>query len=504
MERRELYGLVIMRAVAATVRALVDQLGGSNRLKRDPLPPLQGESSGARCVDAGRAFATANRPGVGNALLAAFVLGTLVCVGVAVAVSRSFYGDGAYAVLGLLAKPMHYIDYDFHRSFASFIGQTPVLLGQRVGLTSVSAYGGLYTFAIDGLPLLAYVMALVLARNEPRVFAATALALAVFGFAGNFTNSEGNLFLGLAWLAGVVLALPGRRRFARGIVLPVLAFALLRIYEGMLLAGPVLAGWAYVRARRTDDLDEKVGLVLATLLFAIACAIGFSGYVAPRDAGNFANFASSTFAYLRNPQRWLLFASGCILVAVFCRSLPTAIGATLVAVVLALVFAADMVGLQGYGAYRIYYQNRAFVVLLMPIALAALAIADLYGNGRLTGSVDPARMLALLVPFAAVVAIDLLGSARWLAYMNAFCGVLDEPATASTGVARLKASGAVTGWHWTHPSLSLLLRRHDSTAIVPNEPGNWEPFDPAGMALARYRGACENRRFGRPREAASP
>jgi len=156
--------------------------------------------------------------------------------------------------------------------------------------------------------LLAYVVALALARDVPRLFAATALALAVFGFGANFTNSEGNLFLGLAWLAGVLLALPGRRRFARGIILPALAFVLLRVYEGMLLAGPVLAAWAYAKAVRTDDVDEKIGLVLATLAFAVGCLIGFSSYVAPRDPVNAAAFAAALFAYWRNPQMWLLGA----------------------------------------------------------------------------------------------------------------------------------------------------------------------------------------------------
>lgn len=435
-------------------------------------------------------------------VLVAFALCTLLCIGLACVVCRSLYADGGYVVLGLLGKPMHYVDYDYHRSFASFIGQTPVFLGQRLGVSNVSAYGGLYTFAVDGLPLLAYVAALVISRNVPWLFAASGLALAVFGFGANFTNSEGNLFLGLAWLAGVVLALPKGRRLAHGIVLPALAFVLLRVYEGMLLAGPVLAIWAYLRTRRTDDVEEKIGLVLATLLFGIACLIGFSGYVAPRDPGNAASFSSSLFAYLKHPQRWLLLAAAATLGGMLAQRRVVVFGAVVVAAVFAAVFFAGMLRLEGYGAYAIYYENRSFLVLSMPIALAALAVGDLYGSRWLSRNFPSRRLMTLLVPFAAVVAVDLLGSARWFAYMNAFCDVLAEPATASTGVARLKATGAVTGWGWTHPTLSILLRRSTSSAIVMDETGNWQPFDPAGMKLTGYRGACENRRFGGAR--ASP
>jgi len=140
----------------------------------------------------------------------------------------------------------------------------------------------------------------------------------------------------------------------------------------------------------------------------------------------------------------------------------------------------------------------------MPVALAALAVLDLRGTGWLARDVAPIRLMAVLVPFAAVVAVDLLGSARWFAYMNTFCDVLAEPVTAGAGVGRLKASGAVTGWGWTHPSMSILLRRSGTTAIVTNEPGNWKPFDPATIELTGYRGACENRRFGATRHAGRP
>ena len=456
----------------------------------------------ARSRDADAAVPAGRRIPVG--LLAALVLGTLACIGVACIVCRSLYGDGAYVVLGRLLRPMRFDDYDYHRSFASFIGQTPLFLGQRLGIVNVSAYAGIYTFTVDGLPLLAYVVALALARDVPRLFAATALALAVFGFGANFTNSEGNLFLGLAWLAGVLLALPGRRHFARGIILPALAFVLLRVYEGMLLAGPVLAAWAYAKAVRTDDVDEKIGLVLATLAFAVGCLIGFSSYVAPRDPVNAAAFAAALFAYWRNPQMWLLLAAAAAFVAVPSSPRIFAAGATLVAAALGGVFFAAMLGLHGYGAYAVYYENRAFLVLSMPVALAALAVLDLRGTGWLARDVAPIRLMAVLVPFAAVVAVDLLGSARWFAYMNTFCDVLAEPVTAGAGVGRLKASGAVTGWGWTHPSMSILLRRSGTTAIVTNEPGNWKPFDPATIELTGYRGACENRRFGATRHAGRP
>jgi len=50
-----------------------------------------------------------------------------------------------------------------------------------------------------------------------------------------------------------------------------------------------------------------------------------------------------------------------------------------------------------------------------------------------------------------------------------------------------------TGWGWTHPALSILLRERGSSAIVHNDPGSWQPFDPDLPIALTYRGACENR-----------
>src|SRR6187551_1095431 len=88
----------------------------------------------ARPRDADAAVPAGRRIPVG--LLAALVLGTLACIGVACIVCRSLYGDGAYVVLGRLLRPMRFDDYDYHRSFASFIGQAPLFLGQRLGIVN--------------------------------------------------------------------------------------------------------------------------------------------------------------------------------------------------------------------------------------------------------------------------------------------------------------------------------------------------------------------------------
>jgi len=99
----------------------------------------------------------------------------------------------------------------------------------------------------------------------------------------------------------------------------------------------------------------------------------------------------------------------------------------------------------------------------------------------------------LLIPMAAAVACDLLGSYRWERYVQAFCGVLERNVDPALGVNELRQTGARTGWPWSHPTLSVLLRDNGSSAMVHNESASsWQPFDPATPISLPYRGLCQS------------
>ena len=57
---------------------------------------------------------------------------------------------------------------------------------------------------------------------------------------------------------------------------------------------------------------------------------------------------------------------------------------------------------------------------------------------------------------------------------------------------RISAPGSPvhTGWAWTHPTMSVLLRRAPSDAMVVNDPGQFEPFDHNKPRPIKYRGLC--------------
>lgn len=455
----------------------------------DPVgaPAQKGQPAAPNAASAQRASRWTTRR-----IFVAFCAGWLVCLAVSAFVCRSLYADGAWVVLSRLEYPRHYSDYDAHRTFASYIAQTPILLGQRFGLEHASAYAALYTAGTGLVSALSMLFSLWLARNNGALFAISAAAIAVFGFGANFTNSEANLLLAFGWLAIVILALPGTRPLLRGFVLPLLAFVLVRVYEGMLLLGPVLAAWALLESRGRREPREQTGLVLAAILFTLGAFVGFGGFVAPRDPGNAASFQARAFAYVGSPQMFVLLSALCGLATLRWparRARALWIGA---AVAFALAFVWLMLGRLDYYGYAIYYWNRAFLVFLLPLVAAALAVAARMRPGWTGARGSAIAAAAMLVPFLAVAGVDVLGSARWFRYMNAFCAVLDDPASVARGVERLRASGAVTGAIWNHPTLSVLLRKRGSTAVVLNEPGYWEPFDPAIPRPQHFVGVCND------------
>ncbi len=407
--------------------------------------------------------------------------------------ARVLYGDGAYYVLLNMIKPHRFNDYDFQRTFASIISQAPVLFGQRLGLDSVAAYAALYSFGIFVIPAAMMVVALFLARRQPLLFAGEALAILIYGFGTNFINTEANLLFGFVWLSVAILALDGPAPVMRSLLLPALGIALLRMYEGMLLVGPVLALWTIVATARSESHQERIGLVISALLFLLGAVIGLGGFLSPRDPANASSFLSSAFAYLGNPHVFLLLSGLAAVPAILAAGRRLRIACTVASALLGAAFVASIVGLDGYYAFSVYYRNRSFMALFLPVFVGALLAVYWRRPAWLAPSADDSAYWVILVPLAFAVTGDAVGTYRWNQYVHAFCGVLDGNASPLERVQRLRQSGARTAWAWTHPTMSVLLRDRGSRAMVANEPGasGWQPFEPASAPSIPYRGVCQ-------------
>ncbi len=416
----------------------------------------------------------------------------LVALAYSTVAGRVMYGDGAWSVLVHLLTPYRFNDYDFQRSFASFISQAPMLFAQRAGLENVSTYVMLYSFGALVIPAIAMMVALVLARAQPLLFAANVVAIVVYGFGTNFINTEANLLFGLVWLSATILALDRAAPILCGFVLPVVAFAMLRTYEGMLLVGPFLGLWALMASSRATDHRERLGLAIAAFLFLLGVVIGLGGFLSPRDPSNASSFLGSAFRYLGNPHFFLMMSGFLGFAAVLSANRARAILA-IVSAAFGLAFVVAITRLEGFYGFDIYYHNRSFMVLSLPAFIAALVAVWYLRPHWLQARGSGEGYAILLIPILLAVAGDMIGTYRWGGYVKEFCTVLGSSAPPVEKLMALKQTGVRTAWPWTHPTMSLLLRDRGSKAMVVNEPGSfgWEPFDPAKAPAIDYRGFCQ-------------
>lgn len=429
-----------------------------------------------------------------NAAVLVVLVGWSICLAISVSTARVLYADGSHFLLSHLLRPNVFNNYDRNRLFASLITQAPLLIGDHLHVQTVSTYAALYSLGTFVLPAAGFIFSFYLARHQPVLFAVTALVIAVFGFGTNFINTEANIFFALTWVSLTCLALDGSHPVLRGVVLPLLAIVLLRVYEGIALVGPLLAVLALLQFRRSSSRLEKAGLGLAILFFLAGTAGGVNAILHPRDPSNEANFLASISVYLRNPQFLLLLASSSLLPSTLSRdSIHRAIFA-LLGIVFSILFLSHMVQLTNYYAYTIYYQNRAFLGLLLPASIGIMLAGKLFSPPVILAENRRLNYLIILIPFFAAVAGDLLGSFRWHQYVGEFCEVLSAAGAQNSGVEQLKKAGAVMGWSWTHPTMSILLRARGTDGMIRNEPGSrWEPFDPSTPISINYVGLCENR-----------
>jgi hypothetical protein len=430
------------------------------------------------------------------AIMAAWAA-ALVC---STAAARVLYGDGAWFVLVHLVTPHRFDDYDIQRTFGSLISQAPVLFGQRIGLASVADHAALYAFGVYWIPAFAMGVALWIARRQALLLAAIAVAIVVYGFGVNFINTEANLLFGFAWLCVAILALRGPAPTLRGICLPILGFAMLRIYEGMLLVGPLLFLWAVLEARRTTSDTERIGLMIAGFLFLIGAVIGLGGFLSPRDPANASSFLRSTLGYLGSPQAYLFLSCALAFATVATPARAARMALAAASAVGGAAFLVASARLSGFYAYQVYYQNRAFIALSLPVLVGLLFAADRLRPHWLAAREVGAASMALLIPMGFAVAGDVLGTWRWSRYVDEFCGVLAQDRAPVERLRALKATGVVTAWPWTHPSMSVLLRDRGSLAMVSNEPGQfrWQPFEPASAPTIANPGLCQAPLVGHP------
>jgi hypothetical protein len=400
-----------------------------------------------------------------------------------VAVARGLFADGAYFLLQILTTQKFW-NYDGVRVIAQVIDQSPVLIAIQAGVTNTKFLARIYTLALELPPLALYLFALWKSRRSIVLFGAFILITVVIYLNLNFMIiSEYNLLYALATAALAILLQEDDVGYLDGVLLCVIAVVSTRVYEAMVFLGPMLFAACMLRLFLMKPRPGViVAIAFAAFWFAFASALAYASILNPRDPANFAG-ASAIWLVLRDHQLMLTgvlaasFAGYVLFTPLLWRVAMIAVFAAALA---ALAFPSNWAGPKFH-----YFSRTGGGLALFGIGVTMILFRfSPWWSSRTSAASLRWPGLLVLGPLAGLIvssAPDVRNSLGWWRFRHAIQGAV----IAKTGILPLNETSVspadleTFGFSWTFPSMSLLLRRDRSSAIVLNpDPNSWQPFDP--------------------------
>lgn len=390
---------------------------------------------------------------------------------------RVFFADGAYNALWLLEHPHQFWITAEPRAYAYYIFEAPFLVGEKLGLSSATSYSIALSAGIFFMPIVIYALTTYIVRKSFSSIIFVVLASVFFIYSINYIVTEVNLLAAIVILCAAILSSYENSHRVLAFVLIAASIISTRIHEGMIFSAPVLICWSYMKLDRAPSIEHRTALLLSILGFAAGFFIAFGSAIAPRDPANEAGFINSFIVFIRGPHLYLALCCIAAAIASLCQKRVLFSISILFSILFSVAFLYRIYTLSGYYAYSIYYQNRAFVSLALAVFVLLWGLFSIRGTTSFPRSGSLAKwILVLAVPILSAIASDGIGTLRWRSYVSSFCTLLSEGDNLPRNARTLELEGLRTGWGWTHPSLSVLLRRPGSSAVVENyPPPAWEP-----------------------------
>ena len=245
---------------------------------------------------------------------------------------RGLFVDGS-AFLAEVARREWFFDFYDPRLYAMIVGQIPVMIAVKLGITDLHWLARLLSLGLFGLPTIFYHAALARARHDAALLGAVIAAIAiVFLTTSFFIVGEYNTIYGIAIMVAVRLVTAQRLTWQDGIVLAFTGALALRTYEATLYLGPPLATmicWRVWTLRPRPPII--VGLhAIAAVCFLVGCGIAYNSIAFPFSVSHLDDTVSSIPNFWQNMQFML------------------ALLATLTVAIWALVRPADLTSVRPY------------------------------------------------------------------------------------------------------------------------------------------------------------
>ncbi len=390
-------------------------------------------------------------------------------VGTSIASKNALFGDGGLWVLEMLTQDK-FMDFDWPRRFVNYLTQAPMVFGMRLGVREVSKLVYLLSFGQVFVPSFFWFLGLVKLRNHPLLWPFVAVCAVCYLNVSFLTVGEFNTAYGVS--AYLVTLLISEERLSK-LELLALAFCstvCVLSYESMSFLAPLLLCLVVLRFRRSSVRTERVVFGVCALNCVLAFAVAVWSITHPRDPSNLARAVK--FSLLFGPGQFELsvLCLGTYFIYVTARNRWVSLVSSVISLGLAFVLFAPAFWADPGQHHRMRIVSGA--VLFLSSSLFAFLVGKQMKVGELRYYGIPVLLFLSLSLSKYKTAKD----------FELFLSDLRHQLNSRTGVLNFFETDLEKkfGYYWALPSLSIVLRKDASRAIMsaPLPPGSWRPFDP--------------------------
>ena len=238
--------------------------------------------------------------------------------------TRIFYPDGTIFFTHILqvVEPVH---WHWDRQFAYYVQHTPLILSIKSGITDIFTLARIHTFWYFSFGLISLVANWFIIPKEKKAYFLFPL-IWMFGFYFNtefFPITPGRLLTAVFWIIFNLILF--HRSWKTIIAIALVGWPLLRIYQGMLILGPILGAMGFWKAWTLKETDKLKAVSYAIIgLYMLAGAfLSFLSVLDPQDKTSFVTFIIGFLLvfdeefYPHWPQFLSIFAFGFFFVSVW-------------------------------------------------------------------------------------------------------------------------------------------------------------------------------------------
>jgi hypothetical protein len=323
-------------------------------------------------------------------------------------------------------------------------------------------------------------VSVIFARHNQLAFAGVAVTAGVCAVATWFCSvSESVLALAVTALVAVLLSRAAPWGWGTAILASVSSVILIASYETAVVTGAISAVWAFMRARRSEPVLDRIGGAIVAIASVVAIGVALSGSFSGQNDSNSKSFLYFVVS-LEPTAVYVLLLCGALLVSALAIS-----DRRLRSVVLALAVGGTLLAATGFDVTpSTAYEARGAAVIAV-IALQCFLAALWYRERRgespsvADGLIGRRWLLWLPTAFVAVMcATNLVALGEWSRSLDAFRAEV----AAADGLVFvddvIPADRRRAVWGWTGTSLSLVVRTDAGNGVLVDRTPSYVPFPP--------------------------